>query len=293
MPIGAAISGGLGLAGSIGSALIGSNAAKEASANQMALGEKALSTQTALGQQGIQTLLDMFNQAKGIVQPVINTGSDIIGTGRNILSTGGDISASVLPTLRALLTPGANMTDTLSKIPGFQFAQDWGQKAVQNLGTTTGLGGNVLKAGADYATGVAQQGYGSIVDRLMALFSGGVNTMGVGANVLGTGASTMAGPASALASGAISTGNSAFGNLNQLGATIGSTLGGIGTASAAGTLGSANALAGGISGGVGSVSNAFLLSKLLGGGGSGFNTNAPNNGSGIYTGDPSIPGFGN
>lgn len=94
---------------------------------------------------------------------------------------------NALPTLQKLITPGEDQTSTLSQIPGFKFAQDWGSKAIQNLGTTRGLGGNVLKAGADYATGVAQQGWGAIVNALQGLVNTGE---GAGAALAGVGATT-------------------------------------------------------------------------------------------------------
>jgi hypothetical protein len=225
MPVGAAIGGALGAAGSIGSALLGSSAASKASAQQVALGEQALSQQEGI-----------WNTEQSAIQPIIGLGTNAAG--------------GALSTLQKLLTPGANMTQTLSQIPGFTFAQDWGQKAVQNIGTTTGLGGNTLTAGANFATGLAQQGYGNIVNSLLGLFSSGGN--------IATGAA-----------GALSGAGSAASN------SIGGTLTGIGQSQAQGTLGTANALSSGLSGITSSTSNALLLSRLLGGGA---------NTSGIYTG---------
>lgn len=237
MPVGALIGGGLGLAGSVGSSLIGANASKNAANAQVQLGQQAL------GQQ-----LGLFDQAKGVLNPIIAQGSNIVN--------------GVSSTLSNLLTPGPNQTSTLSQIPGFQFAQDWGQKAVQNIGTTTGLGGNVLTAGANFATGLAQNGFNGIVGALQ--------------NFLGTGANLETGPAGALAGAA-----------TQTGGQVGNTLTGIGNATASGILGSANAISGGITGGANSATNALLLSKLFGGG------STPLQGSlgGIY-GGTSNPTFG-
>lgn len=175
-------------------------------------------------QQAVSTLQGMFNTAYGAINPVIQTG---LGAAQ-----------SVLPTLQNLLTPGANMNATLSQIPGFQFAQNWGQKAVTNQGTTQGLGGNVLTAGAQYATGLAQQGYGNIVSLLENLFSSGAGTAASAASSLGSTAS-------------------GFGN------SLSSALTGIGQAQAAGTLGATNALSSGISGATNSLSSYMLLSKLF------------------------------
>ena len=225
--------GGVGLAGSIGGSLIQSSAAKTASSQQVSAQEKALTAQ-----QG------MFNTAQSALSPYYTGASPAAGN-----------------TLSSLLTPGANQTSVLSQIPGFKFAQDWGQKAVQNIGTTTGLGGNTLTAGANFATGEAQQGFGSIVNALQNLF--------------GTGAS---------AAGALGSTASNFGQ------QIGSTLTGIGQSQAQGTLGSANALAGGLTSGASSVSNALLLSKLFGGSSGG--ASAPGGAPGIYSLGGSGPNSG-
>jgi hypothetical protein len=220
MPIGAAIGGGLGALGSIGGALLGSNAAGRASAAQQALGQQALAQQ-----------MQMWNQALGAIQPVLGLGESAAG--------------GALPTLLKLLTPGANMTSTLSQIPGFTFAQDWGQKSVQNLGTTTGLGGNTLTAGANFATGLAQQGYGNIVNSLNQLFGSGLSGAASAAGALG-------------------------GTASNFGQQIGNTLTGIGQSQAQGILGSANALGGGLTGSAGSLGNALLLGRIFGGSGPGI-----------------------
>lgn len=211
-------------AAGLGGAYLTSQAASKASQQQQATGQEALQEQQSL-----------FNQGQGLVQPFINEG------------------AAAGNTLQGLLTPGANQTSILSQLPGFQFAQDWGQKAVQNIGTTTGLGGNTLAAGANFATGQAQQSFGSLAQLLQGLTTTGANAAG-----------------------------SAFGNATQTGANLGNTLTGIGNAQAAGTLGSANALAGGLTSAGTSGVNALLLSKLFGT----SNANAPGTGAGA--GGPGI-----
>ena len=255
MPFAAAI----GAAGSLGGAFLQSNAAKEASQAQVQFGEQALAQLKA-----------MFGTAMGAIQPVIGAGQGILGQGQGI------VDQSLGP-LAKLLTPGADMTTALSQMPGFKFAQDWGQQGVANQATTTGLGGNALAAGGKFATGLAQQGYGQIVSQLQAL-------LGTGAGLEGTGASTMASGASAL-SGAAS----------NFGGQIAGTLGGIGQSTASGILGSANALAGGLQGAASSIGNAFTLNALLGklglgGGGAGGLTGIYSGGNPINVG--SATGFG-
>jgi hypothetical protein len=210
--VGAAI----GAAGGLFSAGLNYFGSQRASQQQVDAQGRAITAQTG-----------MFDTARNALQPYIDAGT------------------SALDPLKKLLTPGASMTDTLSKLPGFQFAQDWGQKAVSNLGSTLGFGGNTLKAGAEFATGTAQQGFGSLVNMLQNYAN-----MGKGS------ADTLAGTAT------------------TTGANIGNSLVGQGNAAAAGTLGGANAL----SGGFGGLGNAGLLYSL----GNRLNQNQNNNNPGVY-----------
>lgn len=190
MPIGGLIAG----AGSLASGLITSSAASNAA-------DKGLAAQQA-----------MFGQGAAANQPFINAGQ------------------GAAETLRNLLTPGANQTATLNQLPGYQFAQDWGQKAVQNIGSTQGFGGNTLTAGANFATGLAGQQFGSLASLLQGLTN--------------TGASS----AQSLLGGAVQSGNAQSNTIQS------------------GVLGSANALAGGLQGATGAGANALLINKLFGGG---------------------------
>lgn len=223
MPVGAAI----GAAGSIGGALIGSSAARKASSQQAAAQQAALAQQNAL-----------FQQALGVEQPFANIGQ---AAGNSLLG---------------LLTPGPNQNKLLEQLPGFQFAQNWGQKAVQNIGSTMGFGGNTLKAGADYATGVAQQGFGTLAGLLQ--------------NLTNTGAGAA---------------NTVMGAAVGQSANIGNTMTNLGQAQAFGTLGSANALSGGLTGATNSATNALILPQLL----QAAQKQQPGAPSGIYSGSPFLP----
>lgn len=213
MPTTAAISAGIGAVGSIGGALIGSSAASNASSQQVA------EQQAALAQQK-----QMFGVAQNALNPFIGIG----GSAGN--------------TLQSLLTPGSDAAATLSKMPGFAFASQYGNLATTNaLAARTGASAGPLAAAlSQYNNGLASTQYFNTVNALQ--------------NTFGTGASA----ASALAGNAITSGNSQA-----------QTFGNIGTAQAAGTLGSANALAGGLNGAAGSASNALLYSQLFGNGGGG------------------------
>ncbi len=191
----------------VGSAAIG-GAAGIYSAN------KAASAQTAAAQAAIASQQQMFGKAQEQLQPFIDFGQGNLGT------------------LKNLLTPGANMNDTLEQMPGFKFAYDWGQKGITNQATSSGKGGNALQAGSKFAEGLAQNSYGTIVDNLL-------KSAGIGQ-----------GAASSLASGAIQTGQGIAGSQT-----------GIGNAQAGANIAEGNA----VSGLGNSISNAFTLNALTGG----------------------------
>lgn len=199
MPMAGLIGGGIGALGSLGSGLLGYFGSQNATSKSL-----------GLQGQGLQAL-------QSILGPLLSQGSGIVN--------------SALGPLTKLLTPGADQTATLNQMPGFQFAQNWGQQAVKNSGTTMGLGGNTLAAGANYATGLAQQGYGQIVSQLKGFLDSGI------------GLESSAGTALAGGTAGI------FGNM--------------GNTAGAGAMGQANALAGGVSGALGSAGNAFTLSQLI------------------------------
>lgn len=217
MPMAGLIGGGIGALGSVGSGLLGYFGSQNA-------------TKQNLGFQ---------NQALQSLQQYLGP----------LLAQGGGIVNSALGPLTKLLTPGADQTATLSQMPGFKFAQDWGQQAVKNSGTTMGLGGNTLTAGANFATGAAQQGYGQIVNQLQQFMQSGIGLESSAGNALAGGTSGI--------------------------------LGNMGNIAGAGAMGQANALSSGLTGATSSIGNAFNLQQLLSkfGGGGGM--------SGIYSGGTS------
>ena len=211
MPIAAGILGGgaLSAAGGIGSALIGSGASQKASQQQ-----------TMMGLLGLQQQQQMFNTAKAAISPYSDAG------------------ASVLPTLQSLLTPGKSQTDTLSKLPGFQFASQWGNLATTNALAAQGLGGSagpLAKGISDYNNGLAQTYWGQDAGALQNF-----------ANMGSSAAGALGGVAS------------------NCGNRLGNTIQGLGQSQAAGTLGSANALSSGLQGATGALGNAGMIYGLSG-----------------------------
>lgn len=159
----------------------------------------------------------MFREGLNRLDPIVNRGSDAMNT------------------LMKLVTPGANMTETLNQIPGFQFLQDWGQRAVKNIGSTRGLGGNVGTALSQFATGTAQsQAWQPLMNMLF-------NIGGMGKDAA----------------------TSIMGASNTFGQTGGNSLIQSGNAQAAGTMGTTNALSNIFS----SLANASILNSSMSGGG--------------------------
>lgn len=191
MPVGAAVGGAIGAAGSIGSALIGSNASKDAAAQQAATARQAL----ALQQQ-------MFSTAQGALSPYYTAGQ------------------GVLPTLSSLLTPGPSQTATLEQLPGFNFASEWGTLSAKNALSAEGLGGStgpLAKAISDYNSGLASTNFGNLVGYLQNFANMGEGAAGALAGNATTAGSSMAGTTQAIgnaqAAGTLGSANALAGGL--------------------------------------------------------------------------------
>ena len=173
-------------------------------------------TQANSAKAGIAAEQNMFNTAQANAQPFIQAGT------------------SALPQLQALLgaggpgSPGA--TAALSNTPGFQWLNQMTQQGVSNQGTTTGLGGNTLLAGAN-------------AGNQLALSSAWQPTVNALQNLVGTGA----GSSGALGQQAVQTGgNIAGSNMN------------VGNAYAGGAIGAAGQIGNSL------TTNALVKSGLLG-----------------------------
>lgn len=180
MPIGAAI---------VAAGAIGAGASIFGSMTQKSSADAARNQQ-----------MQLFQMISGQAQPFIKAGQ------------------TAATSLKDLLTPGSDMTSWLSSVPGYQFMQDWGQKAVKNIGSMRGLGGNVGKGLSDFSTGTAlSSSFNPIVQALQGLMGGGNQALGALGGAAGTastnvGNSMMAG-GNAIAGGAMGAANSITGAL--------------------------------------------------------------------------------
>jgi hypothetical protein len=201
MPIGAAI----GAAGSIGGALINSNASQSAAAQQAAAQQQALAQQQSLYNQGLSTATNALN-------PYVKAGQ------------------SVLPTLQGLITPGENQNTLLSQTPGFQFASQYGTMAATNaLAAKTGPSAGPLAAAvSQYNNGLAQNTWQGTVNALQGY-------AGLGASAAGQFGQAAPG-------GAIQSGNAQAGTIGNIGNALASGTLGSANALSGGLTGSTNAL---------------------------------------------------
>lgn len=252
------------------------NAANASIANQQqtrTMNQNLLQPFINAGQGGISGLQDWLN-------PSSSTGG-LFGLKNWLDPSGGASGSNPLSALIKLTTPGANMTETLSQTPGYQFAEDKGLRAVNNQLAARGLGGSpgaVSKGAGDYVTGLANNTWQSVVNALQGVFTSGAGgmqnlfTSGAGAlqNLVNTGVN---------AGGAVAGSNTAAGN------NISSNLIGIGNAQGGAATATGQAI-----GGLGnSVSTAAILRQLLGGGAGGASGPAYGGDNGIYGGSSQAP----
>lgn len=173
----------------IGSGVIGAGASIYGSTVQQNSANKAISASQ-----------NMFDISRATNAPFVAAGQGAAGT------------------LSDLLKPGGDMTSILKTIPGFDFINQLSQMGVANQGTTTGLGGNTLLAGANAGTNVAlSSGWQPIVNALQTLTNSGVSAAG---NV--TGAATATG--GQIGNAAIGAGNAGAAGVISAGTNIGNSL---------------------------------------------------------------------
>jgi hypothetical protein len=218
----------LGAGSSIYGALTQSGAEKQAAGTIAGAEQAGIGAETGFVNQGTSSIMSLLG-------PYLNAG------------TGGG-GGGALATLQSLLTPGANMTQVLSQIPGLQFLQNWGQQGVSAQATTRGLGGNAIAAGDQFATGTAlSSGFSPIISALQSLINTGAGSAATGATSIG-------------------------GLLGGAGQTISSLITGAGSNIAQTQIGGANALSAGATGvsnaatgAVGGLTNLGILNALTGG----------------------------
>ncbi len=191
---------------SVPTAIIG---ASVIGAGSMALGaSKAASAQTKASQLAAQTQKDFYGQSKAELDPFIQQGQKAYGTLNDLLGVGGNSDT---------------MQSTLEGLPGYTFTRDQGLKATQSGYAARGLGssGGALKGAATYATGLANNTWGSYADKLQNSANTGEGAAsalaGYGTQTGSGVANSQTGAGNAQGGAAIATGNA----ISNAGSSIG------------------------------------------------------------------------
>ncbi len=265
-----AIAGGMAAVGGIASAAIGSSASGKAASEQEQASSNALDFQK-------QTLAT--NEANAAPYQAAGTSAlSTLNADLPALTQGFD------PTKAGLPSQFSYNAGTFQQDPGYQFALQQGQQAIQRSAAAKGgeVSGGSLKDLAAYTTGMAAQDYGNAYQRAQGTYqqnysdafntynSNQANTFNRLNSVVNTGLGANAAVAG--------TSENFANNASQIAI-------GAGNAAAAGTVGTANAINSGISGVSGAATNSLLLNQLLGG-------SANGSGSGYVPGSFAAGSFG-
>ncbi len=283
--IGLGIMGLLGAAGSIGSAVLGSNAATTAAGEQTTAEQNALNFQE-----------QMFGTQQQNMAPYLSAGSSSLSQLMAGLQSGKFGSLPNAPQY----TGGAFTAPTLAQAqqtPGYQFTAQQGSKGIlEGAGAAGGaISGGTLKALDSYNTNLANTTYGNTFNQALQTYNAGLQ--GYQAQLQGYNAlmgqqqqeyNQTLGPAQL--------GENAAASINNTGTmaaqNVGNLMAGIGNAQAAGTVGSTNAITSGITGATSSLSQAALLQMLLSGGGGNLGQNTPGGAATLMGAPPISYGMG-
>lgn len=234
------------------SAGVGAASAASAANTQAGAARDAANTQAAASREATQAQLQMFGQEQQTLAPYVTTGNNALAQLSKLYGVGGPSGTE------GMSTPDtAAMETALQNFPGYQFAFDQGQQALDRSAASRGLllSGGQVKDSQAYGQGMASQQFGNYVNQLQALSS------------LGESGASMTGNA------AISTGQGIAGSTIAGGNAVAQGILGSGQATASGIIGGANAIGGSINSG---VSNTILSQAL--------NPAAANNNASSFTG---------
>jgi len=228
-------------AATVGSSLIGANAAKGAANTQAAAAAQASDAQRA-----------MFERQVELQEPFREAG--LKGQNRLLeyLGLGGDVNA---PGYGKYATAEFGM-DKFQADPGYAFRMSEGMKALERSAAARGglLSGANLKNTQRFGQDLASQEYQNAFNRFQTQRANTLN------------------PYASLTGVAQSSANTLGTQAGQLGQYLGSNIIGAGNAQAAGQIGAANAITGGVGQGINFYQNQQLMNRLfpVRGGGGGF-----------------------
>ena len=262
---------GVGLAGSIGSAAISSNAAGNAANTQANAADYAAQLQAQEAQNALNFQEQQWNTQQQNLAPWLSAGKSGLSQLQALLNTGQGGLLSAYP-------GGQFQAPTLQqaeKQPGYQFAFGQGLGALQNSAAAKGnlLSGNTLEALNNYAQDFAQQDYNNVYNQALQGYNTNYN---VWANHQADEYNRLAGLAGVGQTAANTLGQegqAAAQNVGNISLTTGAQQGqdyqNAAAARASGYVGSANAWSGALGGATNNLTQLAMLNQLYGGGGGG------------------------
>lgn len=308
---GTLIAAGIGAAGSLGSAALESSAAGKAADAQRSAAERAAQVQGQLGQESLANEVETQQQNRANEQPFLQTGADSLASLGYLLgiTPSGTVGGGTATPGQTLSIPGVNgsvttpgvtpLTGTantnLGKLgslmeaypggeftaptaeqarqtPGYEFAMDQGEKAIQAGAAANGslLTGGTQTALNQFGHGLADTNYNNVYNRALQTYGTNYNTWSNGktnqfnrlAAVTGMGQTS----AQTLNTDNLTSSGQIANTLTNTGERLGQDYQNAGAATASGYVGGANAWGGGISGAANSLSQMMMLKQLMGGG---------------------------
>lgn len=267
--IAVAIGGGA-LIGAIGSNLA---AGTQANAANAATAAQQTDQQASLAEQKREFDLNQANQA-----PFLKAGQGAVTQLSDLMNNGGFPSWDK--------TFSAPTADQARQTPGYQFALQQGEGAIENSAAARGglLSGNTLNAEQQYGQGLADTNYQQVYNNALQQYQQGYNQFQQNQSNQFNRLSTLAGGGQVAANQLGAQGQAASQNIANInssaGQQIGQSLQNAGAATASGYVGTANAFGGGLS----NISQLMMLKNqgLLGGGSSGGSGVPYNPDTGMY-----------
>jgi hypothetical protein len=261
-----AFAAGIGAVGSLIGGLLGSSAAKKAAATQAASAQQAASTSTKYGAEAKNFAEEQLARSQGTFQPFVSGGTQAEMTLSDLTRTPG----------QGLLTPfneqfRAPTAGEAAATPGYQFALQQGQEAIENSAAARGnlLSSTTLKGLDQYSQGLASQNYGDVYQRALGEFQQRYNIFNQNQSNQFNRLSSLAAQGQQSAEDVGQLGSTASGQVGNIllgtSGQIGNALQSAGAARASGYVGSANAWQGALGGAVNSLST-LRLGDISGGG---------------------------
>ncbi|MGH9505229.1 MAG: hypothetical protein ACRD20_20440 [Terriglobales bacterium] len=260
-----AIGAGVSAAGAIGGAAISSHAAGEAADKQVSAAEQAAQLQKQEADNALDFQKQEWSTQQQNEQPWLNAGNAGISNLLSLLNSGPGGLLEKYP-------GGAFTAPTLDQAknePGYQFAEQQGEGALQNSAAAKGglLSGNTLEALNNYAQKFGEQDYSNVYNRAQSTYDTNYNVWNTGNTNSINRLLALAGMGQTANSQLGTEGQQAASNVGNIdltsGAQQGQDLNNAAAAMASGYVGSANAWSGALGGSTNNLMQLAMMNQLL------------------------------